>query len=146
MMVNQYLHDLEQGYVLYGLIGQKNNQIDHLEENISQLERRLEPHPPSNSSSRMHTNRSVVFQQCLQQDDQLPVTSRDELIAFLGTFQSIVNKLDINFNFPKPDAVPKLLNYSDILTECQSTCVLLEERIDSLLTLLTDSERSTMLE
>ncbi len=33
-IVQQYQHNLEQGYVLYGLIAQKNNEIDRLEDEI----------------------------------------------------------------------------------------------------------------
>ena len=42
-VIDQYLHDLEHGYVLYGLIAQKNNEIDQLEDTISHLEKQLEP-------------------------------------------------------------------------------------------------------
>lgn len=41
-IVQKYQHDLEQGYVLYGLIAQKNTEIDRLEDEISELEQNIE--------------------------------------------------------------------------------------------------------
>ena len=117
-VVDQYLHNLEHSYVLYGLIAQKNNEIDQLEDTISNLERKLEP--PVGDSKSNNTSK---------------LSSGNQMQQVLAIFQNILHAVDLQFHLPQ--------NHAPLLVQCQQSCDLLSARIASLLSLVANKSVKT---
>jgi len=118
-IVNQYLHNLEHGYVLYGLIAQKNNEIDQLEDTISHLEHQFK----GNACN-------------LQPRNSPTLTPSDQFMRqVVVIFQSILNAVDLQFHLPQ-DQTP-------LLVQCQQACDLLWARVNSMLAFVASKSTKT---
>lgn len=140
-IVQQYLHNLEQGYVMYGLIAQKNTEIDRLEDEVSDLEQSLEQH----RSKCAQTNDKIFECNITSTSSRTPRKQEQELAIasqFMSKFQSILGFMEIqntlsengyslNFDFPK------------VIEQSNQACALLMERIGYLVASVTSTDSST---
>ena len=123
-MVQQYQHNLEQGYVLYGLIAQKNSEIERLEDDISDLERKIE-------NSRMQQPPA----------DVLLIDPRDSTTPPLTDLMKHSNYADdmAALFAAKLEGIAGLLELDANLTDLQAACDQILERIVQLVASVAES-------
>lgn len=135
-IVQQYLHNLEQGYVLYGLIAQKNSEIDRLEDEIGDLEQSLEHH-------RSKTNQPAMSEK--NQETTLPSTSRSPrkqeqeaalVTQFITKFQNILNSMELQVVLVD-QGNPVFFDFPKVVEQCNLACTLLVERTMNLVASVT---------
>lgn len=138
-IVKQYQHNLEQGYVLYGLIAQKNSEIDRIEDEISEMEQKIE-------------HQRLVNQQLAAAEGQADSTNassyspgrqREQEITsatlFISKLQNILNSMEMNISLTEPSgscAPPEIPN---VLEQCNLGCNLLMERVNQMVASVTES-------
>ena len=125
-VVEQYLHNLEHGYVLYGLIAQKNNEIDQLEEVIGQIERHMEAGKHSQPAKSKNSGKTTTAP---------PPTGVQNMRQVAAIFQNILSIVDLQFHLPQ--------DHAPLLVQCQQACDLLSTRTASLLSLVATKSSKT---
>ncbi|XP_057365012.1 girdin homolog [Daphnia carinata] len=141
-IVQQYLHNLEQGYVMYGLIAQKNNEIDRLEDEISDMEQSLEHRrtkshqrsEPASSNSHLENRNSSIMKSPHKQDQELSITSQ-----FVAKFQKILNSMELQITLTE-EANPMFCDLPKMLEQCNLGCTLLTERTTQLVASVTSTD------
>lgn len=141
-IVQQYLHNLEQGYVMYGLIAQKNTEIDRLEDEVSDLEQSLEQHRtkcmPSTSDKVYESNvASTSNRSPRKQELELAITSQ-----FMSKFQSILGLMEIP-NTLAEQGNSLIFDFPKLVDQCNQSCTLLIERISQLVASVTSTDSSS---
>lgn len=137
-IVQQYLHNLEQGYVMYGLIAQKNNEIDRLEDEISDMEQNLEHHrSKNNQTSDKSYEVATTSRSPRKQEQELAITSQ-----FITKFQSILNSMELQISLTEQGS-PLFYDVAQVIAQCHQGCALLVERISHLVASVTSTDSSS---
>lgn len=146
-IVQQYLHNLEQGYVMYGLIAQKNNEIDRLEDEISDMEQSLEHHrskshqqmsEPISSNSIFENRNSSNSRSPRKQEQESAIASQ-----FMAKFQSILNTMDLKVTLLTDQGNPIFFDFPKVIEQCNLGCTLLVERTNQLVASVTSTDSSS---
>lgn len=96
-LVDQYSHNLEQGYVLYGLIAQKNQEIENIDKDLGQqqIQRQQQVQQDRRESLAVGSQRSQRSSIVATEENKvLPYT----ITTFLDNFQKILTAVDLQFN------------------------------------------------
>lgn len=141
-IVQQYLHNLEQGYVMYGLIAQKNNEIDRLEDEISEMEQSLEHRrtkshqqsEPASSHSHLENRNTSNMRSPHKQDQELSIASQ-----FVAKFQKILNSMELQITLAD-QANPMFCDLPKMIEQCNLGCTLLTERTTQLVASVTSTD------
>lgn len=139
-IVQQYLHNLEQGYVMYGLIAQKNNEIDRLEDEISDLEQSLEHHRSKNNQPIDKTYEGAISttnRSPRKQEQELAIVSQ-----FITKLQSILSSMDLQIALVE-QGNPLFFDFPKVIEQCHQGCALLVERTAHLVASVTSTDSSS---
>jgi hypothetical protein len=144
-IVQQYLHNLEQGYVMYGLIAQKNNEIDRLEDEISEMEQSLERHRSKSHQQSEAISSNSIFENRNSSHSRSPRKHEQELAIasqFMTKFQSILSSLDLKVTL-KDQGNPVFFDFPKVIEQCNLGCTLLIERTSQLVASVTSTDSSS---
>lgn len=144
-IVQQYLHNLEQGYVMYGLIAQKNNEIDRLEDEISDMEQSLEHRrskshqqsEPVSSNSHLENRNSSNSRSPNKQEQELTIASQ-----FIAKFQKILNTMELQITLAD-QANPMFCDLPKMMEQCNLGCALLIERTSQMVASVTSTDNAS---
>ena len=119
-IIQQYMNELEQGYVLYGLIAQKNNEIENMEKEMNQLSQlydqfrlsssskmvalKSEPSSPKKTMKSLLRGRSISYPQLKSEADKAAEVPQVDVPAILEGFQRVFAIVDLQLNL---NNVPK---------------------------------------
>lgn len=130
-------------YILYGLIAQKNVELDHLEDEISKNEKQIE-----NQRSK---TRPIV----LSENESSPIPNQEHdaslmnaINLFLLKFQSIINVMEVGTTIITENSESSdimLFDFQKLIAKCKSGCDKLIDRSIQLLSAvatLTDNRNS----
>ena len=140
--IQQYLHNLEQGYVMYGLIAQKNQEIDELEDEIAALEKSVE-------RMRCRTNVHDPSQQPAAQPAASKVGKGQQNEKFAGIhvlvkFQSIIDAVGVAVNIISENNQISSLDATTAMGLCKMATDLLQSKIANLVSTVTSTSLSTV--
>ena len=110
------------------MIAQKNLEIDHLEEDISQKEKQLE-----NQRSKARPTLTPQHQSRISNQEHVDASSTSAVQMFLAKYQGIINFMDLGIVIDNSDA----LDFPRILLLCKSGCDKLIERTMQLISAIT---------
>ncbi len=139
-IVQQYLHNLEQGYVMYGLIAQKNNEIDKLEDEIGDLEQSLEHH-----RSKSHQPSDKNYEGTISSTSRSPRKQEQEFAIasqFMAKFQSILSSMELQITLNE-QGNPLFFDFPKVIEQCHLACSLLIERTAHLVASVTSTDSSS---
>lgn len=139
--IQQYLHNLEQGYVMYGLIAQKNQEIDGLEDEIAALEKSVE-------RLRCRTNVQDPSQhQAQPAASKVGKAHQNEKFAgihVLIKFQSIIDTVGVAVNIISENNQISSLDATTAMGLCKMANDMLQTKIANLVSTVTATSLSTV--
>ena len=139
-VVLQYLHNLEQGYVMYGLIAQKNTEIDKLEDEIGDLEQNLEHH-----RSKSHQPSDKNYEGTISSSSRSPRKQEQEFAVasqFITKFQNILSSMELQITLTE-QGNPLYFDFPKVMEQCHLACSLLVERTAHLVASVTSTDSSS---
>lgn len=135
--IQQYLHNLEQGYVMYGLIAQKNQEIDDLEDEIGGLEKSVE-----RLRCRVNVHTDPSQEQTQQTTAKIGRTNQNEKFAgihVLVKFQNIIDAVGVSVNIISENHQLSSLDATTAIGLCKMASDMLLTKIANLVSTVTST-------